>query len=153
MRLRNRKQHLRQRAAIFPGRKFSMQNKKLSAIYSAYLACLNHQEWENLGNYVADHVAYNGHCIGYAGYLHARQDEFRTIPDLHFSAQLLIADEAMVACRLDFNITPSGDFLGLPVNGKRISFAEHAFYEFENGKIAKVWSVLDQAAIESQLFP
>lgn len=130
-----------------------MQNKKLSAIYSAYLACLNHQEWENLGNYVADHVAYNGHCIGYAGYLHARQDEFRTIPDLHFSAQLLIADEATVACRLDFNITPSGDFLGLPVNGKRISFAEHAFYEFENGKIAKVWSVLDQAAIESQLFP
>lgn len=128
-----------------------MQDKDLSAICSAYLDCLNHQDWEQLGKYVADDVSYNGQFIGYAGYLHARQDEFRTIPDLHFDAQLLMANEATVACRLYFNITPSGDFLGLPVNGKRISFAEHVFYEFENGKISKVWSVLDQAAIEAQL--
>lgn len=128
-----------------------MQNKKLSAIYSAYLDCLNHQDWDKLDNYVADDVAYNGQCIGYAGYRNARQEEFRTIPDLHFDAQLLIANETTVACRLYFNITPLGDFLGLPVNGQRISFAEHVFYEFDNGKISKVWSVLDQAAIEAQL--
>lgn len=128
-----------------------MQNKELSAIYNAYLDCLNHQDWDQLGNYVADHVTYNGQCIGYAGYLHARQNEFRTIPDLHFDAQLLIVNETTVACRLHFNITPSGDFLGLPVNGQRISFAEHVFYEFADGKISKVWSVLDKAAIEAQL--
>lgn len=128
-----------------------MQNNDLLEIYRRYIDCLNHQDWANLGKYVADDVSYNGQFIGYAGYLNARQDEFRTIPDLHFNAQLVMANESMVACRLNFNITPSQDFLGLPVHGKLISFSENVFYEFDNGKISKVWSVVDKAAIEAQL--
>ena len=128
-----------------------MQNKDLLAIYRCYIDCLNQQDWDNLARYVADDISYNGQFIGYAGYLNARQEEFRTIPDLHFNVQLLVTNESMVACRLNFNITPSHDFLGLPVHGKLISFSENVFYEFETGKISKVWSVLDKAAIEAQL--
>ena len=128
-----------------------MQNNDLLAIYHCYLDCLNRQDWDNLGKYVADNVSYNGQFIGCAGYRNARQEEFRTIPDLHFNVQLLMAKDSMVACRLNFNITPSHDFLGLPVQGKLISFSENVFYEFEAGKISKVWSVVDKAAIEAQL--
>lgn len=128
-----------------------MQNNDLLAIYRCYIDCLNQQDWANLARYVADDISYNGQFIGYAGYLNARQEEFRTIPDLHFNVQLLVTNESMVACRLNFNITPSHDFLGLPVHGKLISFSENVFYEFETGKISKVWSVLDKAAIEAQL--
>lgn len=128
-----------------------MQDEKLSHAYRAYIECLNTQDWQNLGKYVADNVAYNGEVIGYAAYLKARQDEFRDIPDLHFSVRIVIANETMVACRLDFNISPSRDFLGLPINGQLITFSENVFYEFENGKISKVWSVVDKAAVEAQL--
>ena len=128
-----------------------MQNNDLLAIYHRYLDCLNRQDWDYLGKYVADNVSYNGKFIGFAGYLNARQNEFRAIPDLHFNVQLVMANESMVACRLNFNITPSHDFLGLPVHGKLISFSENVFYEFDNGKISKVWSVVDKAAIEVQL--
>jgi predicted ester cyclase len=35
--------------------------------------------------------------------------------------------------------------------GKRISFAENAFYEFRSETIWQVWSVIDKAPIEAQL--
>jgi|SRR5271157_3576583 len=47
--------------------------------------------------------------------------------------------------------SPKGKFLGLIVNGRRVSFAENVFYEFKLSKIASVWSVIDKAAIEAQL--
>ena len=57
----------------------------------------------------------------------------------------------MVAARLRFDCTPAGAFLGLPVNGRRVSFAENVFYRFLRGKIVEVWSVIDKTAIEAQL--
>jgi predicted ester cyclase len=57
----------------------------------------------------------------------------------------------MLAARLAFDCTPKGEFLGLPVNGRRVAFTENVFYEFRDGKIAQVWSVIDKAAIEAQL--
>jgi predicted ester cyclase len=32
-----------------------------------------------------------------------------------------------------------------------VSFAENVIYEFRNGKIVEVWSIVDKAAIEAQL--
>ncbi|HWL21860.1 MAG TPA: ester cyclase, partial [Bradyrhizobium sp.] len=64
---------------------------------------------------------------------------------------LLVSDAPYVASRLGFNCTPKGRFLGLDVNGKRVSFAENVFYEFREARIAQVWSVIDKAAIEAQL--
>jgi predicted ester cyclase len=52
---------------------------------------------------------------------------------------------------LGFDCAPKGTFLDLPVNGKRIRFAENVFYEFRDAKIARVWSVIDKAAIEAQI--
>jgi predicted ester cyclase len=56
-----------------------------------------------------------------------------------------------LASRIGFDCSRNGSFLGLPVNGKRVSFAENVFYEFRRGKILRVWSVIDKAAIEAQL--
>ena len=77
--------------------------------------------------------------------------DFRAIPDLYFHIHLLISDPPRVASRLRFDCTPRGKFLGLDVNGKRVSFAENVFYEFRDERIEKVWSLIDKAAIESQL--
>lgn len=120
-------------------------------LYQGYINCLNSQEWDRLGTYVGTEVAYNGEMIGRDAYRQAREREFREIPDLHFKVSILVSDQKTVASRLEFEISPSGEFLGLPVNGKRVSFSENVFYEYEDGKIVKVWSVLDKAAIEAQL--
>jgi predicted ester cyclase len=123
----------------------------LSDIYRDYVACLNRQDWPKLGQFVDDDVHYNGRRIGLSGYRVMLEKDFREIPDLSFQIQFLVADPPHIASRLAFACTPKGKFLGLDVNGKRVSFAENVFYEFRNGKIVQVWSVIDKAAIEAQL--
>jgi predicted ester cyclase len=126
-------------------------NASLSDIYQAYIACLNRQDWQNLGRFVDENVARNGHRLGLSGYRQMLETDFREIPDLHFNIQLLVADPPYVASRLAFDCSPKGKFLGLDVNGKKVSFTESVFYEFRAGKIVQVWSVIDKAAIEAQL--
>ena len=128
-----------------------MTQADLSAIYRAYIGCLNQQDWPNLGQFVHEEVYYNGEGIGLSGYREMLEGDFRAIPDLYFDIQLLICEPPRVASRLRFDCTPKGIRFGLPVNGKRVSFAEHVFYEFRDERIEKVWSVIDKAAIEVQL--
>jgi predicted ester cyclase len=128
-----------------------MDKDELCERYRDYLACLNAQAWPDLGRFVDDDVHYNGRRIGLAGYRAMLEKDFADIPDLHFAVQLLVADPPRVASRLSFDCTPKGTFLGLPVQGRRVSFGENVFYEFRSGKIWQVWSVIDKAAIEAQL--
>ena len=123
----------------------------LSDVYRDYIACLNAQDWPKLEQFVHDDVHYNGQRIGISGYREMLERDFCDIPDLYFDIQLLISDPPYIASRLGFDCTPKGKFLGLNVNGKRISFTENVFYEFRRDKIAQVWSVIDKAAIEAQL--
>jgi predicted ester cyclase len=123
----------------------------LSDIYRLYIACLNRQDWSRLGEFVDDNVCRNDEQIGLSGYRSMLERDFSEIPDLHFNIQLLVSDGPYIASRLGFDCSPKGNFLGLPINGKKVSFTENVFYEFRSEKIFKVWSVIDKAAIEAQL--
>ncbi|KQS97767.1 MULTISPECIES: ester cyclase [unclassified Rhizobium] len=123
----------------------------LSEIYSAYINCLNRQDWAVLGEFVDDNAVHNGRLIGLAGYRAMLEKDFDDIPDLRFNIQMLIADPPYIASRLAFDCTPRGVFLGLPLHGRTVSFTENVFYEFRQAKIVQVWSVIDKPAIEAQL--
>ena len=123
----------------------------LADIYRDYIACLNQQDWPMLERFVHDDVHHNRRRIGLSGYRAMLERDVQQIPDLHFDIRLLVSDPPYVASRLGFDCTPTGEFLGLPVNGKRVSFTENVFYEFRGSKIARVWSIIDKAAIEAQL--
>jgi predicted ester cyclase len=123
----------------------------LSDVYRNYIACLNKQDWPKLGQFVDDEAVHNGRRVGLSGYRDMLVRDFDEIPDLYFNIQILISDPPYIASRLGFDCTPKGTFLGLPINGKRVSFTENVFYEFRSEKIREVWSVIDKAAIEAQL--
>jgi predicted ester cyclase len=133
------------------GAAIAMIKTDLSDIYRGYIACLNKQDWPRLERFVHDEVYYNGQRVGILKYREMLEGDFYEIPDLYFNIQLLISEPPYIASRLVFDCTPKGNFLGLHVNGKRVSFTENVFYEFRRGKIAQVWSVIDKAAIEAQL--
>ncbi|PPQ15078.1 ester cyclase [Bradyrhizobium sp. AC87j1] len=128
-----------------------MEKEELAGIYRAYIACLNRQDWPALGQFVHDEVARNARPLGLSGYRAMLEQDFREIPDLQFHIEMLIIDPPRIAARLKFDCTPVGTFLGLAVNGRRVSFCENVFYEFGNDKIRRVWSVIDKTAIEAQL--
>jgi predicted ester cyclase len=123
----------------------------LSALYRDYIACLNKQDWPRLGQFVDNDVIYNGRAIGLAGYRAMLERDFAEIPDLTFNVRMIICDPPRIACRLSFECAPKGTFLGLLIDGRTVSFHENVFYELRNGRIREVWSVIDKAAIESQL--
>ena len=124
-----------------------------AGLYERYIACLNRQSWTELGDFVAADVVHNGRPLGLDGYRAMLEANYREIPDLHFHVDLLVANESHIAARLRFDCTPVHDFLGLHVEGRRVVFHEHAFYNLMDGKIAEVFSVIDRAAIEAQLNP
>lgn len=128
-----------------------MTPAELANIYRDYIACLNRQDWAELGQFVHDEVAHNTRPLGLAGYQAMLEQDCREIPDLRFDIELLISEPPNVAARLKFDCTPVGAFLGLAVNGRRVSFCENVFYAFHDGKIRQVWSAIDKAAIEAQL--
>ncbi|HWT20897.1 MAG TPA: ester cyclase [Variovorax sp.] len=128
-----------------------MTANQLTRIYLEYISCLNNRNLPGLGRYVHKRASHNGRRLGLAGYREMLEKDFQGIPDLKFDVQFLVAEPPRIASRLQFNCTPSGEFLGLPVNGRQVSFTENVFYEFEDGKICHVWSVIDKLAIEKQL--
>jgi predicted ester cyclase len=129
----------------------AVTKEELEETYREYIACLNARDWQRLGTFVHPHAHHNGRSFGVAGYRAMLENDYREIPDLQFNIDLLVADPPYIAARLAFDCTPAGTFLGLPVNGRRVAFAENVFYRFEDGKVREVWSVVDKAAIEAQL--
>ncbi len=128
-----------------------MPGSDLSAIYRNYISCLNEQNWSELCQFVAEDVIHNGKRVGLSGYREMIEGNYCDIPDLHFKIELLTITPPYLASRLQFHCTPRVPFLGLPIHGKQISFAENVFYEFREGRIREVWSVIDKAAIEAQI--
>ena len=128
-----------------------MSRAELADIYRAYIDCLNKRDWPQLGRFVHDDAQHNGNPIGLAGYRTMLEKDVREIPDLYFDVQLLVSDPPFIASRIAFDCTPEGEFLRLPVNGRKVSFCEHVFYEFRDGKIAVVRSIIDSTAIAAQI--
>jgi predicted ester cyclase len=132
-------------------REFAMTYEKLRAFYLDYIACLNAQNWDSLENFVSDCVAHNGRAFGLSGYREMLIGDFQAIPDLAFDIATLVCEPPMIASRLAFDCTPVGTLCDIPVNGRRIQFDENVFYQMEAGKIRRVWSVIDTAAIARQV--
>lgn len=128
-----------------------MATADLADVYRAYIDCLNRQDWDQLDRFVDEGVRHNARQFGLPGYRKMLEQYFEQIPDLRFEIDIIVVDAPHVAVRLWFEVTPKGAFLGLPVNGRTVSFSENAIYAFRGGKIREVWSVIDKAAIEAQL--
>ena len=128
-----------------------MRKDDLADIYRDYIACLNAQDWPRLVKFVDDDVHHNGRRLGLSGYREMLERDYEDIPDLQFAIALLVCDPPHVAARLAFHVSPRGNFLGLDINGRRVSFTENVFYAFRDGNIVEVWSIIDKAAIELQL--
>jgi predicted ester cyclase len=133
------------------GKVITVLKTDLADIYRDYIRCLNDRDWPRLVKFVDDDVRHNGRRLGLSGYRDMLERDCDDIPDLRFHIELLVCEPPVVASRLAFDVTPKGKFLGLDINGRRVSFTENVFYKFRDGKIVEVWSVLDKTAIENQL--
>jgi predicted ester cyclase len=126
-------------------------SRELEEIYRNYIGALNDRRLDDLDQFVHDRLVYNGEEWTRERYAALLADDVRDIPDLHYDIQLLVVGPDQVACRIWFDCTPRQEFLGIEVNGRRVSFAEHVFYRFRANRIEEVWSVIDTEGIRRQL--
>lgn len=128
-----------------------MQHKTVEAFYRDYIACLNSRDLTRLDDFVGTDVHHNGRRLGVDGYRAMIEKDCDQIPDLRFTIELIVADPTLIGVRLAFDCHPEGEFLGVAVDGRRVRFSENVFYEIRDGRIDKVWSVIDKQAIERQV--
>ena len=119
-------------------------------IYRNYIHHLNERRLD-LSEFVHDKLSYNGEPMTRADYQNMIAKDIEAVPDLYFEINMLVVDDDQVACRINFNCTPRGEFMGFRPNGKKISFSEHVFYKLREGKIYEVLSLIDKPAIQSQM--
>lgn len=118
--------------------------------YRAYLACLNERRFDELPEFVHDPVTHNDRTLGLTEFQDLLRRDAAEIPDLHYAIERLVTDDEQVACRIRFDCTPAAEFRGIPPTGRAISFVEHVFYRYADGKIAEMWSLIDMDAIREQ---
>jgi predicted ester cyclase len=123
----------------------------LESVYRRYLDALNTRAFDELGEFVHDQLTYNDETWALDQYRDLLVDDVARIPDLHYAIERLVVDGDQVACRIRFDCHPTGVFHGLDAGGRRVTFVEHVFYRFVDGRIAQVWSLLDLDAVRRQL--
>ena len=122
----------------------------LRGTYLGYLEVLDDRRWDDLAAFVHDEVVHNDRTLSREEYAAMIADDVRRIPDLRFVPELLVVDGATVACRLAFECTLAEEFGGAVPTGRPVRFAEHVLYRFRDGRIERVWSLVDLPALREQ---
>jgi steroid delta-isomerase-like uncharacterized protein len=130
---------------------FVMLDPDLDVHYRRYLASLNERRLDRLVEFVHDEITYNDVPMSRADYRDLIARHIAAVPDMFFAIDLLVVRADHVACRITFDCTPQAEFLGLQPSGRTVSFSEHVFYRFREGRIEQVWSLLDMEAVRKQL--
>jgi steroid delta-isomerase-like uncharacterized protein len=128
-----------------------MLDSDLDVHYRSYLSALNERQLDRLAEFVHDEITYNDVPMSRADYQDLIARHIAAVPDMFFAIDLLVVRADHVACRIAFDCTPHAEFLGLPPTGRTVSFCEHVFYRFREGRIERVWSLLDMDTIRKQL--
>ncbi|XXG96777.1 hypothetical protein Hte_003068 [Hypoxylon texense] len=137
-----------------------LSSRELEDTYRAYIGCINAQSMETeLHRFCHAQVVHNAQALTADGYRLLIREAFAAIPDIVFALHTVVADgEAQrVAARIEFAGTPRGPstLAGVrpPRDGSRVvvHFAEHVTYSFVDGRIARVWSIVDWPSYRAQL--
>lgn len=71
--------------------------------------------------------------------------------DLRAEVQDCFGTEDKVAVRLTFHGTHTGEFLGIPATGRKISYQSNELYRVADGKFAEEWIVSDLSGLMRQI--
>jgi steroid delta-isomerase-like uncharacterized protein len=72
-------------------------------------------------------------------------------PDMHFEAELLIAEGDIVMSRLRGHGTQRGEFMGIPPSARVVDFQTVDTYRLSDGKMAEQWVLMDALGLFQQL--
>lgn len=75
----------------------------------------------------------------------------RAFPDIHTTAEDVIAGDDKVVSRQTISGTHKGEYMGIAATGRSVRYDEIFVYRFANGRIVEVWGVVDVLSLMKQL--
>ncbi len=72
-------------------------------------------------------------------------------PDIQFTPVLIVADDDLVAVRMNVTGTNTGSMMGMPPTGARVSVSAIDILRLRDGMIVEHWGVADEASLLRQL--
>ena len=75
----------------------------------------------------------------------------QAFPDLHYTVEDQVSQGEKVVCRWSATGTHTGDFFGMPPTNKSVKMIGITIFHVQNGQIAELWDVWDQAGLMGQL--
>jgi len=79
------------------------------------------------------------------------QAYFTAFPDLHITADYLVAEGDKVVKVWTAKSTHKGELMGIPATGKRIVVKGMEMFRLADGKIAEIWACMDNLGMLQQL--
>jgi predicted ester cyclase len=72
-------------------------------------------------------------------------------PDLHYTVEVLLAEDDLVAGHVTVTGTHTGELMGIPPTGRMVRWTETHIGRFVDGKLVEHWSDNDQLSMLQQL--
>ncbi|MDQ3928978.1 MAG: ester cyclase [Chloroflexota bacterium] len=76
---------------------------------------------------------------------------FSAFPDLHLTADDIVAQDDRVATRWTMRATHRGEFFGVPATGRRVVVTGMDLWRIADGKAAEHWDSIDNLGMLQQL--
>ena len=76
---------------------------------------------------------------------------FSAFPDLKVTINQLVTEEDLVVGHMTTEGTQTGEFMGMPATGKKISITEMHMVRIANGKAVEHWGLANAMAMMQQL--
>ena len=102
-------------------------------------------------SHAADFVAHaDAHDASLAEDMAAAQEERKALPDMRVKVNEVVAEHDLVAVFWTASGTNTGEGMGFPATGKRITVNGMTLFRFRAGKISEEWSVFDMLSAMRQ---
>jgi steroid delta-isomerase-like uncharacterized protein len=72
-------------------------------------------------------------------------------PDIHYTVEDRLTSGNKVVCRWSATATHTGNLFGMPPTNKHVNMLGITIFRIEDGQIAELWDLWDQAGLTAQL--
>ena len=98
-----------------------------------------------------DHGSPLGDMYGPQGFLALNQMFADAFSEAHSGIDMLIAEGDLAAWRVTLTGIHSGEFMGVPPTGRRVTFETLNFGRIKDGKAIEHWAPMDVSSLMAQL--
>src|SRR5579863_1066568 len=137
------------------GERFMSTEQNKALVRRFYDEVFNKKNLAAIDDFLAPHIIEHSLPPGLPGGIEGSRQfigmYLTAFPDLHVTAEDMIAEGDKVASRLTMRGTHRGEFMGIPPKGKQVTITGIQIPRVASGKIAENWINLDALGMLQQL--